>query len=158
MLPALLLATGLLSQAASQVQVEPLPFDPATLRSLPRCVVEVDEAGVKTSYSGVPLHVVLRRKLEGQPEMQALRSIANAVVVVGASDDYQIALSAAAVAMDSKGERFLIAFDRDGEPLDDTQGPAKLIVTGDPRRVRWVRMMSSVALVRLPKLPLPPHR
>ena len=64
--------------------------------------------------------------------MQATRSLADAVIVLHSTDDYQVAVSAAAVSMDEKGERFLLALDRDGKPLLAGQGPVKLIVPGDP--------------------------
>ena len=74
--------------------------------------------------------------------------------LVKASDGYQAAVSAAAVAMDPKGERYLLALRRDGQPLAKGQGPVRLIIPGDPQRVRWVRMVDSLRLVRLstPKL------
>ncbi len=71
------------------------------------------------------------------------------MIVVRASDGYQAAVSAAEAAMDPKGERYLLALTRDGRPLGDGQGPVRLIVPGDPKRVRWVRMVASLHLVRL---------
>ena len=44
---------------------------------------------------------------------------------------------------------FLLALERDGRPLGEDQGPFRLIVPQDPERVRWVRNVSSIALVRL---------
>ena len=84
--------------------------------------------------------------------MAALRSLSDAVNLVRASDGYQAAVSAAAVAMDPKGERFLLALARDGKPLDEGQGPVRLVIPGDPQRVRWVRRIASCHLVRLPSL------
>jgi DMSO/TMAO reductase YedYZ molybdopterin-dependent catalytic subunit len=50
--------------------------------------------------------------------------------------------------MDPKGERYLLALKREGKPLGDKEGPVRLIVAGDPMHVRWVRMVSSLSLVR----------
>ena len=57
------------------------------------------------------------------------------------STTHQVAVSAeAAVAMDAKGEQYLLAFERDSKPLSDDQAPAKLIIPGDSMHVRsWIR-------------------
>jgi DMSO/TMAO reductase YedYZ molybdopterin-dependent catalytic subunit len=136
---------------AGGLAVEPLAFDPAAWKALPRVEAKVTERGRAVTYSGIPLATVLTDKLKGDTPMAGLRSLADAVVLVRAEDGYQAAVSAAAVAMDKKGERFLLALERDGQPLDKAQGPVRLIVPGDPERVRWVRQVSGIDLVRLPK-------
>ena len=84
--------------------------------------------------------------------MAGLRMLSDAVILVRGADGYQAAVSAAAVAMDPKGLKFLLALDRDGKPLDKGQGPVRLIVPGDPKHARWVKDVASVRLVRLDRL------
>ena len=148
---ATILAPLLLVLAPMAAEVDALPFDPAAWERSTPVEVRVTEQGMPAVYSGVPLRVVLEGKLEGQGAMAALRSLADAVLLVRADDGYQAAVSAAEVAMDRKGEKFLLALRRDGKGLGEGQGPVKLIVPGDPERVRWVRMVTGVDLVRLPK-------
>ncbi|HWE37412.1 MAG TPA: molybdopterin-dependent oxidoreductase [Isosphaeraceae bacterium] len=150
----MLLAAACLGQGPAPsggLAVEPLPFDPAAWKTLPRVEVKVTERGKPVVYAGVPLAVALGGKLKGDTPMAGLRGLADAVVLVRAEDGYQAAVSAAAVAMDTKGGRFLLALERDGQPLDKGQGPVRLIVPGDPEHVRWVRQVASLDLVRLPK-------
>jgi hypothetical protein len=151
----LLLAAACLGQgqapAGGGLAAEPLAFDPAAWKALPRVEAKVTERGQAVTYLGIPLATVLADKLKGDTPMAGLRGLADAVVLVRAEDGYQAAVSAAAVAMDKKGERFLLALERDGQPLDKNQGPVRLIVPGDPERVRWVRQVSAIDLVRLPK-------
>jgi hypothetical protein len=128
--------------------VEELPFDPGDLRDRPRVELRVREGETDTVYAGVPLRAVLEGRIEG-PRMSALRVLSDAVLLVRGADGYQAAVSAAEVAMDEKGERFLLALRRDGTPLGEDQGLVRLIVPGDRERVRWVRMVSSITLVRL---------
>lgn len=142
-------ALGLGPQSA--VQVEPLKFDPVALRALPRQEVRVTEKGERVVYSGVPLRALLSEQLQGGDRMAKLRDLSDAVVLVRASDNYQAALSAAAVAMDETGDAYLLALERDGKPLGEDQGPVKLVIRSDPQPVRWVRMITSVELVRLPR-------
>lgn len=143
-------AVALIGLVLAQIPtVEDLPFDPETLPDRPRVEVRVMEGGATSVYAGVPLRVVLEDRIKGPGKMAALRALADAVLLVRGADGYQAALSAAAVAMDEKGERFLLAEARDGEALGEDQGPVRLVVPGDPERVRWVRKVTSIALVRL---------
>ena len=145
--------------AIPTVEVEALPFDPAALAKLPQVELRVTEKGTPVVYQGVPLRALLEPKLAGDDEMTTLRSLVDAVILLRAEDGYQVAVSAAEVAMDREGARFLLALRRDGEPLRAGQGPAKLIIPGDPKPVRWIRQVTAVELVRLPKVaPQPPPR
>ena len=146
----LVYALILLAAPADERAVQALPFDLATLKAKPRVSVTVTENEGKVTYSGVPFRSVLDTK-QGTTSMMEARGLVDAVLIVHATDDYRVAVSAAAVAMDPKGERYLLAFERDGKPLPDDQGPAKLIIPADPMRVRWIRMIDGVDLMRLPK-------
>jgi DMSO/TMAO reductase YedYZ molybdopterin-dependent catalytic subunit len=139
----------MLGQAVT-VTVEPLPFEPGGWKAIPRAEVRVTENGQPAVYSGVPLRVVLKEKLPAGASMAELRGLADCVLLVSATDGYQVAVSAVAAAMDTKGERYLLALERDGKPLGDV-GPVRLIVPGDSAHVRWVRNVSAVDLVRLPR-------
>ena len=146
-----LIASLLLAQGPGPVTADILPFDPSRLAELPRVEVKVKEGGQVVTYSGVPLATVLEKQTKGGA-MAELRSLSDSVLLVRGSDGYQAAVSAAAVAMDPKGERFLLALARDGKRLDAGQGPIRLIVPADPKHVRWVKEVASIRLVRLDKL------
>lgn len=137
------------ASSSATAKVEALPFDPAAWMGLSQVELRVTEAGKSVTYTGVPLAIVLKDHLEGKPEMAALRALSDQLILVTAADGYRVAISAAAAGMDPKGERYLLALKRDGQPLEKQQGPVRLIVSGDPMHVRWVRMVSSLSLVKL---------
>jgi DMSO/TMAO reductase YedYZ molybdopterin-dependent catalytic subunit len=145
----ILLAAAFLGQvsAGPTVKVEPLAFDPAKLADRDKVELKVKNGDRLEVYSGVPLASLL----PGKPDagMAGLRNLSDAVILVRGTDGYQAAVSAAAVAMDPKGERFLLATARDGKPLAESEGPARLVVPGDPKHVRWVKNIASIRLVRL---------
>ncbi len=149
MMPALAV---LLLMAAPGLEPEALVFDPAALAKLPRIEVRVVEKGTPVVYGGVPLRALLEPKLDGPSEMATLRSMADAVVLIRAEDGYQVAVSAVEVAMDREGTKFLLATRRDGQPLPPGVGPAKLVVPGDPKPVRWIRQVTALELIRLPRV------
>jgi hypothetical protein len=147
-----LIVTAALLQIAPPSS-ESLPFDLEALRKMEQTEVRVTEKGKSVVYRGVPMSVMLRGIVKDGKSMSELRSLSDAVVLVRASDGYQAAVSAAAVAMDQSGQRYLLAFERDGAALDKTHGPAQLIIPADSEHVRWVRMVSGVDLIRLKARP-----
>jgi hypothetical protein len=148
----LLLTTLLIAAAPAEVRVEPLTFDVAALKQLPRVELKVKERDETVTYSGVPLAVVLESQFKSPRRMTDLRALGDAVILVRATDGYQAAVAAAEAATDPKGERYLIAFERDGKPLAEGQGPARLIIPTEVEHVRWVRMIDTMTLVRLADL------
>ncbi len=142
-----------LLSADAPAQVEPLKFDPAALAKIEKKVeIKVQERDGEASYRGVPLRTLLEDQWKGpKPAMSDLRALSDAVLIIRGTDGYQAAVSAASVAMDDSGERYVLALERNGKPLDKDQGPVKLLIPGDPMRVRWVRNIEAVELVRMPK-------
>ncbi len=147
-----LIASLLLAQAPVAPTAEPLPFDPTKLEGFEKVEVKLTEDGQTVTYTGVALASLLEKQGKGSGTMPALRSLSDAVLLVRGSDGYQAAVSAAAVAMDPKGGRYLLATSRDGKPLEKGQGPVRLIVPGDPKHVRWVKEVVTIRLVHLDKL------
>jgi Oxidoreductase molybdopterin binding domain len=147
-----LIASLLLAQVPSPSTAEVLPFDPTKLEGLETVEIKVTEDGQTVTYSGIALASLLEKQVKGSTTMPGLRSLSDAVLLVRGSDGYQAAASAAAVAMDPKGGRYLLAIARNGKPLDKGQGPVRLIIPGDPKHVRWVKDVVKIRLVHLDKL------
>lgn len=146
-----LIASLILAQDPGPVTSERLPFDPKSLGEMAKVERKITEDGQVVAYSGVPLALILEKQAKGGT-MAGLRNLSDSVLLVRGSDGYQAALSAAAVGMDPKGERYFLAVARDGKPLGQGQGPVRLIVPDDPKHVRWVKDVATIRLVRLDKL------
>ena len=103
-------------------------------------------------YDGVPIGALLAKA--GVPQGSALRgkSMALSVVAEGA-DGYRAVFSLAELDDDFAGEAVLIVDSIDGQPLGADQGPLRLIVPGDKRQGRWVRMLKSITVVNLSGTP-----
>jgi len=54
---------------------------------------------------------------------------------------------------DFAAETVLIVDSTDGQPLSPNQGPLRLVVPGDKRQARWVRMLKSITIVNLSSNP-----
>jgi len=99
-------------------------------------------------YDGVPIGAILAKV--GVPQGSALRGKSMALTIVAeGSDGYRAVFSLAELDEDFAGEAVLIVDSVDGQPLGADQGPLRLVVPGDKRQGRWVRMLKSITVVNL---------
>lgn len=128
----------------------PLELSAADLAGMARGAVEVDEDGVKKNYQGVWLDGILTKA--GAPVGEALRgrSIASYVLAT-ARDGYQAVFALAELDPMFREDRVLLADQADGKPLFAYQGPFRLVVPGDKRGARSVRMLERIDVVQLRK-------
>jgi len=139
--PAGLLVTGAVSQDLK------LTLD--DLKKLPRKSVSTKGHDDQMhQYDGVPIGAVLAKA--GVPQGSALRGKSMALTVVAeGSDGYRAVFSLAELDEDFAGETVLIVDSVDGQPLGADQGPLRLMIPGDKRQGRWVRMLKSITVVNL---------
>jgi DMSO/TMAO reductase YedYZ molybdopterin-dependent catalytic subunit len=106
-----------------------------------------DHDGKDHEYSGVKLRDVLSRA--GVPTGHDLRGKEMAdYVVVEAADGYRVVFSLAELDPDFSNTQVIVAESADGQPLGAKEGPLRLVVSGDTCPARWVRMVTSVSVVR----------
>jgi hypothetical protein len=102
---------------------------------------------VSGRYSGVALTDVLG--LVGAPLADSLRGKALATyVLVEASDGYRVIFSIAELDSRFTDRVVLLADSKDGQPLDASEGPYRLIVPGEKRPARWARQVVRISLGR----------
>jgi hypothetical protein len=119
------------------------------LDSLPRFKISATQHGASHDFEGALLGEVLAKV--GAPAGKAIRGQELAdVIVIEARDGYKVALDLAETdpAMRA-GERVILADRMDGNPLDVSTRPFQLVVEGDLRPSRAVRMVSAIRLGRV---------
>lgn len=109
---------------------------------LPRIDLRAAAHGRAATFSGVPLVALLRHA--GVPVDSVRGRRTSLVVIITAADGYRAAFSLAELAPDLGGRAVLVADRRDGEPLDSSEGPLRLVVPDDKRPTRWVRQVVRV--------------
>jgi DMSO/TMAO reductase YedYZ molybdopterin-dependent catalytic subunit len=116
---------------------------------VPRAEVHASVHGTAAVWSGVPLIDLLRTA--GAPTGDALRGPALALYVrVMAADGYRAVFALAELDPGTGHANVLLADQRDGKPIDDKEGPLRLIVAGDARPARWVRQVIAIDLLSAP--------
>ncbi len=114
--------------------------------ALPHVRLEAkDHGGKDTVFEGVRLRDVL--DLAGAPSGKALRgrNLAQYVLAEGA-DGYRVVYTLAEMDPDFQAGVILIADRRDGQPLDASDGPLRLIAPADKHQARWVRQLVRISV------------
>jgi hypothetical protein len=125
--------------------------DAADLKKMPRKTLTVVNPHNKRTevYEGVPLEELLHRA--GVPQGEQLRGPALATYVVAeAEDGYRVVFSLAELDSGIQDADVLVADAMDGAPLGTNEGPFKLVAPHEKRPARWVRMLKSITVVRIP--------
>ena len=123
-----------------------LVLDATTLSSMPHISVTAAAHEEKPSeWRGVALREILSRA--GAPVDKPLRGKALASFVrVTAADHYQVVFGLADLDPSLGNTQVMLADQRDGQPLA-SDGPYRLLVTGDQRPARWVRQVTAIEVI-----------
>lgn len=118
----------------------------ADLKQLPRTSVTAkDHGGATHTYEGVALQALLAKA--GVPQGGDIRGKKMTLyVLVEAGDGYRAVFSLAELDADFSGTQVLVADTADGKPLAEKEGPLRLVVPGDKRPARWVRMLKIITV------------
>lgn len=115
------------------------------IRALPSQEVEVkDEAGRPAHYRGIVLADVMTRggarlpQLRGKTMTETLR--------VNAADGYAVVFALPELDADFTNALVLVCYEKDGMPLNDEEGPVRLVVPNEKKHARWVRRVSELAI------------
>ena len=119
----------------------------AELAALPHVSVLLNGHAPAT-YEGVPLTVLLARV--GAPAGDAIRGPALRLILVATgADGYAATLSLAETDPAFRHEPVIVADRRSDGPLHADEGPFRLVVGGDLRPARSVRMVSRIEVLRI---------
>ena len=155
----LLFATSALGQTASQktpsvlltiggevAQAVKLTGD--DLAKLPhRTITAKDHDGKPTTFEGVDMSELL--KLAGVKSGEALRGKELALFLVAdAADGYRAVFALPELDHAFTDRIVMVADKRDGKPLDEKEGPLRLVVPDEKRQARWVRQVTSLTIRR----------
>src|ERR1700754_113831 len=157
----LIVATGTPAMAAEAVRYlapgkAPVMLDEKTLAAMPRMTVQAGAHGdAPSAWEGVALVEVLRA--EGAPLGKALRGDALANYVrVTATDGYQVVFGLGELDSDMGAAKVVLVDRHEGKPLDEKEGPLRVVVVGDERPARWVRSVETIELLSASTRPTKP--
>lgn len=105
--------------------------------------IEEPHHGQMQHYEGVRVSDLLAKA--GVALGDKLRGRAMAMYVIAqASDGYAVVYSVAELDPAMTDNRIIVADRMNGKPLDPKEGPFKIVVPGDKRPARWIRMLTAL--------------
>ena len=129
----------------------PLVLTVADLKNMPRKQLSVVNPHNKKTeaYEGVLLEDLLRKA--GVAQGENLRGPAMATCVLAeATDGYRVVFSLAELDSGILESEVIVADTMDGAALGAKEGPFRLVAPHEKRPARWVRMLKSITVVRIP--------
>lgn len=116
----------------------------------PHTSVSISEHGNQITYEGISLHDLLGEA--GVPVGPALKGKAlTSYVLAEAKDGYQVVYTLAEMDPAFTDERILLVDSSGGKPLSASQGPFRLVVSGEKKPARSIRMLTKITVVQLAK-------
>lgn len=119
------------------------------LEALPRVQVSVDSSSGSAMFAGVTVHSVLERAGVGFGESLKGRRLASCLMVE-AADRYRVLIALPELDPAFTSKQILLAFLRNGAPLDAKQGPYRIIIPDEKRMARWVKQVTMLKIVDVP--------
>ena len=129
----------------------PLDLTAADLKSMPRKTLRVDNPHSKKTevYEGVLVEDLLKKA--GVPQGEQLRGPAMAsYVLIEAADNYRVVFALEEFNSSFQDSEIIVADTMDGAPIAGALGPFRLVAPHEKRPARWVEMLKSITIVRVP--------
>lgn len=118
----------------------------ADIESLPHIKVTTHSADTAAVYEGVALKVLLEDV--GVHFGEALRGKQMAsCLLVEAADRYRVVIALPEIDPAFNGKQIVLAYLRDGKPLDAKEGPYRIVIPDEKRMARWVRQVTALKIV-----------
>ena len=67
-------------------------------------------------------------------------------LLVEAADGYRVVIALPEIDEAFTDKQFLLALLKDGKPLDDKQGPYRIVIPEEKRMARWVRQVTALKI------------
>jgi hypothetical protein len=120
----------------------------AEITALPHQKVSVEVHGKAVSFEGVPLRVVLEKVGVTFGDSMRGRRLSTCLLVE-AADDYRVVFALPELDPGFTDRVILLADRADGQPLDNKEGPFRIVVPGEKRMARWVRQVKTIKVVQV---------
>jgi hypothetical protein len=122
----------------------------ADIEALPRVKVTTGASGSSTAaaFEGVLLKALLEKAGVGFGEPMKGKRMASCLLVE-AADGYRVVIALPEIDPAFADKQVVLAFLRDGKPLDAKEGPYRIVIPDEKRMARWVRQVTTLRIVEV---------
>jgi len=118
----------------------------ADLEALPHVKVTTTKAGTSTVFEGIALEAVLEKAGVQFGETLRGKRLASCLLVE-AADGYRAVIALPEIDPAFTSKQMILALLKDGKPLDDKEGPYRIVIPDESRMARWVRQVTALKVV-----------
>ena len=118
----------------------------AEIEALPRVKVTEGASGSSATFEGVPLKALLERAGVGFGESMKGKRLASCLLAE-AADGYRVVIALPEIDPAFTDKQVVLAFLKDGKPLDAKEGPYRIVIPDEKRMARWVRQVTTLKIV-----------
>jgi hypothetical protein len=121
----------------------------ADIEALARVKVTTGASSSSATFEGVPLSLLLEKAGVGFGETMKGKRMAS-YLLVEAADGYRVVFALPEIDPAFGDKRVILAFLKDGKPLDAKEGPYRIVVPDEKRMARWVRQVTTLKIIAAP--------
>src|SRR5579871_3441324 len=118
----------------------------ADLEALPHVKLQASAHDVSATFEGVALKSALEKAGVTFGETLRGKRLASCLLVQ-ASDGYRVVIALPEMDPAFTDKQVLLAFLKDGKPLDDKEGPYRIVIPDEKRPARWIRQVTMLKIV-----------
>ena len=116
------------------------------LEALPHVKVTTMNSGTPSVFEGISLEAVLEHAGVQFGETLRGKRLASCLLVE-AADGYRAVIALPEIDPAFSDKQIVLAFLKDGKPLDDKEGPYRIVIPDEKRMARWVRQVTTLKIV-----------
>jgi len=134
-----------------QLTIEPetgkqVVLEKTDIESLPHIKVTTHASDTPATFEGVTLKDLLEKAgIEFGQSLKGKRLAS--CLLVEAADGYRVVIALPEMDPAFTDKQILLAFLRDGKPLDAKEGPYRVVIPDEKRMARWVRQVTNLKIV-----------
>ena len=146
-----LLLLAVTSASSQQITVQneqssPVVLSAAEIAALPHTTVKVNGHDGSATFSGVPVSTLLEKAGITFGESLRGKRLASCLLVE-AADGYRVVIALPEVDPGFTDKQILLVDKRETHPLDDKEGPYRIVIPDEKRMARWVRQVKTFKIV-----------
>jgi hypothetical protein len=120
----------------------------ADLETLPHVKLQTSAHDVSATFEGATLRAVLEKANVGFGEALKGKRLASCLVAE-AADGYRVVIALPEMDPAFTDKQIILAFLKDGKPLDEKEGPYRIVIPDEKRPARWIRQLTVLKIVNV---------
>ena len=118
----------------------------ADIEALPHLKVTARLSNAPATFDAVALSVILEKAGIGFGDTLKGKRLASCLLVE-AADGYRAVIALPEIDPAFTDKQIVLAYLKDGKPLDEKEGPYRIVIPGEKRMARWVRQVTTLKIV-----------